>query len=340
MLNSQVPFTHGGAEVLVNGLVRALQEREHQAEVVAIPIRWNPPERLLNTALAWRMLDLTEVAGEAVDAVICTKFPTWAIRHPNKVLWLVHQHRQAYDLYGSTHSEFGPDQAKQETRSAIFNIDRIGIAECRRRFGISRNVSSRLKEFSGIDAAPLYPPVEDRELWPEAYEPFILSVARLDPLKRIGALLEAWPNVDRSLKLKITSDGPLRSELESQARALGLKDRVEFLGRVDDDRLAKLYRTCRAVYYAPVDEDYGYTAVESLSAGKPVITARDSGGVLEFVTDGETGAVTDLSPVELSDAINQFVSIRLAEAQGERGRLKTRDISWDRVVSSLLGGMA
>ena len=51
-------------------------------------------------ALGWRSLDLTETAGRPVDAVIATRFPTYAIRHPRKVVWLIHQYRQAYDQYG------------------------------------------------------------------------------------------------------------------------------------------------------------------------------------------------------------------------------------------------
>ncbi|MEZ4571953.1 MAG: glycosyltransferase family 4 protein [Thermomicrobiales bacterium] len=340
MLHTQIPFVTGGAEVLVTGLVDALQQRGHTAEVVALPIRWNPPDKLLGTALAWRMLDLTEVAGEKIDLVICTKFPTWAINHPNKVLWLIHQHRQAYDLYGSPFSEFGPHAPDQHLRSAIFQIDRAGISECKRRYAISRNVASRLREFLGIESEPLYPPVEDRDLWPESYEPFILSVARLDPLKRIESLVEAWPQVDDRLRLKITSVGPMRPYLEERARALGASDRIDFLGRVDDDELASLFRTCRAVYYAPIDEDYGYTAVEAMSAGKPVVTAADSGGVLEFVRDEETGLVSPLDGPSLAASVNRYLDEDLARKHGGEGTTVVSDISWDHVVTTLLGELA
>lgn len=337
VLHTQVPFVRGGAEVLVNGLVLALRKRGHEADVVSLPLRWNPPEHLLESAIAWRMLDLTEVAGDPVDLVICTKFPTWAVRHPNKVLWLIHQHRQAYDLYGSAYSEFGADWNNQELRAAVFDIDRTGIGECRRRYAISRNVSARLREHLGIEATPLYPPVEDRDLWPEAYDPFVLSVARLDPMKRVDALIDAWPLVDDSLTLNVVSDGPLRSELERRVAQLGIEKRVEFLGRVDDARLDALFRTCRAVYYAPFDEDYGYTAVEALSAAKPVITSPDSGGVLEFIRHGETGEVSSLDPACLAEAVNTYVSTEAALRQGERGRLETSGITWDGVVAALTG---
>src|SRR5437773_2205296 len=95
----QVPFVRGGAEVLAEGLRDALHREGHQAEIVAIPFKWYPPERILDQMLACRLLDLTESSGTPVDRVIGLKFPAYLIPHPNKVLWIVHQHRSAYDLW-------------------------------------------------------------------------------------------------------------------------------------------------------------------------------------------------------------------------------------------------
>ncbi len=337
VLHSQIPFMRGGAEVLAEGLVNALNLRGHQADIVTVPLKWYPPARLFDSAIAWRMLDLTEVNGSRVDAVVCTKFPTWAAKHPNKILWLVHQHRQAYDLYGSRYSDFGPGVEDRRMRERVIDVDRRGISECRARFAISENVAMRLREFNGIEATSLYPPVQDRDLWPERYDPFILSVARLDALKRVDALIEAWPMVDKALSLKITSDGPSRDLLVRRVHELGIADRVEFLGIVSDERLAELFRTCRAVYYAPIDEDYGYTAVEGLTAGKPVISAADSGGVLEFVREGVTGTISQLDPESLSEAINWYLDIDLAKRQGARGQDATSGITWEKVIQSLFG---
>ncbi|HEU4793512.1 MAG TPA: glycosyltransferase family 1 protein, partial [Nitrolancea sp.] len=91
---TQVPFVRGGAEIHVEGLRDALLARGHRAEIVALPFKWYPKEEILKTALCWRLLDLTEANGSSVDLVICTKFPTWAVRHPRKIAWVIHQHRQ------------------------------------------------------------------------------------------------------------------------------------------------------------------------------------------------------------------------------------------------------
>lgn len=337
ILHSQVPFTSGGAEVLVEGLRSTLTERGHQAEIVALPLAWNPPDGLLTTALAWRLLDLRRFNDRTVDLVICTKYPTWAVDHPRKALWLVHQHRQAYDLHGTALSEFGPDAASQETRAHVIEIDRVGIAECVPRYAISRNVARRLQKYCGLAATPLYPPVPRAGLRPESYDPYILSVARLDAAKRVDRLIEAFAAVRSRMQLHIVGDGPDRNALESLTVRRGLAGRVVFHGRASDAALLNLYNRCRAVYYAPVDEDYGLTTVEALTAAKPVITSPDSGGVLEFVTHEATGLIAPLDRDELAAAIDRISDETYARALGAEGPRMTESLTWDRVIDALLG---
>jgi len=337
ILHTQVPFVTGGAEVLVDGLRRELQLRGHAADVVALPLSWNPPERLLTSALAWRLLDLRRFNDRVIDRVICTKYPTWAAVHPHKSLWLVHQHRQAYDLFGTTLSEFTPEKPSQDIRQHVVDIDKLGIGECQPRFAISRNVAARLETFSGLRADALYPPVPRAGLQPERYDPFILSVARLDASKRVDRIIEAFASVRSDMQLHIVGDGPDRLPLEALAVRRGMTERIVFHGRVSDDDLACLYNRCRAVYYAPVDEDYGYTTIEALTAGKPVITAHDSGGVLEFVTNNVTGLVVSLQPGDLAAAVDQLADEAFARMLGASGPNLTSGLSWDRVIDALLG---
>ena len=89
----QVPFVHGGAEVLAVGLRDALTRAGHEADIVAVPFKWYPPDRILDHMLACRLLDLSESMGTAIDRVIGLKFPAYLVAHPHKVLWITHQHR-------------------------------------------------------------------------------------------------------------------------------------------------------------------------------------------------------------------------------------------------------
>jgi glycosyltransferase involved in cell wall biosynthesis len=337
---SQVPFVRGGAEVLVDGLAEALEAHGHRVAVVALPFKWYPKEQLLKTALAWRLLDLTEANGVPIDLVICTKFPTWAVRHPRKVAWVVHQHRQAYDWYGTPLSDFASTPEDRDARQRIRAIDAAGLGECRALYAISRNVAARLDRFNGLRAEPLYPPIRLQGLRPlapgEADDGTILSVARLDAAKRVDLLIEALARTKMPVRARLVGSGPDDEKLRRLARGRGVADRVEFLGAVSDEELVGRYNSCRAVYYAPVDEDYGYATVEAFTAGRPVLTATDAGAVREFVRDGETGAVVPPDPGAFASVLDRWYGDGAsARMLGEAGRDAVAGISWDKVVAAL-----
>jgi hypothetical protein len=74
--------------------MHALRAQGHAAEIVAIPFKWCPPERIVEQALACRLLDVSEWR-DPIDRVIGLKFPAYLIPHPHKILWLLHQFRTA-----------------------------------------------------------------------------------------------------------------------------------------------------------------------------------------------------------------------------------------------------
>src|SRR5438067_5354107 len=137
---TQVPFIQGGAEMMANGLRQALCAEGHEAEIVAIPFKWYPPERIVETMLACRLLDLTESAGARVDRVIGLKFPAYLIPHPNKTIWLVHQHRTAYDLWDHELCDLTNFPNGADVREAIIQADRHFLPQATSIFTISANV--------------------------------------------------------------------------------------------------------------------------------------------------------------------------------------------------------
>ena len=141
----QVPFERGGTEIFADGLVQALRGHGHEAELVTIPYKWYPKERVLTQAFLWRLLDLEEAAGRPVDAVIATKFPSYAIRHPRKVVWLLHQFRQAYELDRTELGQFGESAEDRAARRAVHALDRRVLGEARKLFTTSRNNRQRLE---------------------------------------------------------------------------------------------------------------------------------------------------------------------------------------------------
>jgi glycosyltransferase involved in cell wall biosynthesis len=333
----QVPFARGGAEILAEGLVGELRSREHEAELVTIPFKWYPRARVLTQALLWRLADLEEADGRPIDLVIATKFPSYAVRHPNKVVWLVHQFRQAYDLDGTPLGQFGPDPFDRATRRAVHRLDNASLGEARKLFAISQNVADRLREHNGLEAEVLRPPPQDLDYHCEEYGRFVLSVGRLDRAKRVDLLLEAVA-ANPQLEAIVAGDGPDGARLRQLARELGLNERLTFAGRVDGDELARLYATCLAVYYAPVDEDLGFVPYEAFLSEKPVVTTRDAGGPLEVVADQETGLVCEPEATAVADAIARLAaSPDETRAWGRSGKALAEQATWDAVIDRLLG---
>lgn len=335
---AQVPFVRGGAEYLVDGLHDALVQRGHMVDVVRLPFAWHPAERIPENALAWRMLDLTHVNDIPIDQVICTKFPSYMVRHPRKVVWLVHQLRQAYDWYGTPLSDFFNIPEHRAIRAALLRMDYTGLSEAKGLYTISRNVSQRLQRFNQLASHPLYPPSRYAEkLWAGPYEDFILSPSRLDQAKRLDLLLHALAHTKSHIRAIFAGTGDDRPRLEKLASDLQLGERVQFLGFVEDAVLIDLYARARAVYYAPVDEDYGFATVEAYGAARPVVTTNDSGGVLEFVVDGVNGYVVPPEARAIAVSLEKLmVDAPLAARFGLAGMPLVQDITWDRVVQSLV----
>ncbi|NJN67767.1 MAG: glycosyltransferase family 4 protein [Chloroflexaceae bacterium] len=335
---AQVPFARGGAEYLVEGLRDALLAHGHQVDVVSLPFSWHPAQRILESALAWRLVNVADVCEVPVDQVICTKFPSYLARHPRKVVWLVHQLRQAYDWYGTPLSDLGNMPQDRAVREAIFQMDRRGLGEARRCYTISRNVSQRLRRFNGLESTPLYPPSRHAAaLRAGPYGDYILSPSRLDRAKRIDLLLHALSRTGCEVRAIVAGSGEDRARLEQLAADLRLGERVRFLGFVDDATLVDLYAGARAVYYAPVDEDYGFATVEAFGAARPVVTTEDAGGVLEFVEDGVSGYVTPPDPAALAARLERLMAdAALAARLGLAGQPCVREITWERVVRALV----
>lgn len=334
--HAQIPFARGGAEMLAEGLCDALKRAGHRAELVALPYQWLPHAHLFQSALAWRLLDLTTANGIKVDRIITTKFPSYAARHPHKIVWLVHQYRQAYDWYGTPLSEFTASPQDQRTREKLFALDRRMLGEARARFAISKNVAARLKRFNALDATPLYPPPKlTGKFFAGEYGDYILYVGRLDRAKRIDLLLRALAKTKHG-RVIIAGAGAEERNLQRLAHSLNLAARVEFRGFVEEAHIPELYAHARAVYYAPVDEDYGFTTVEALMSARPVITTDDAGGVLEFIENENDGWVARAEENEIAHALTRaFDDVEICRAYGERGRERVRDISWTRVVEAL-----
>ena len=336
VLRPQVPFARGGAEIFTDRLVDELRARGHEADLVSVPFKWYPGARVLTQAFLWRMLDLEEADGKAIDVVVATKFPSYLVRHRDKRVWLVHQFRQAYELDGTPLAQFGDSSEDRALRRKVQALDRVALSEATRLFATSRNVAGRLDASTGLSAEVLPHPPQPLAYRCEGYGDFVLSVNRLDRAKRIDLLIEAAAR-DGALDVVIAGDGPDRDRLEQLARERGLNGRARFTGRISEGELADLYARCLAVYYAPVDEDYGMVPLEAFLSEKPVLTTTDAGGPLEVVADGSTGLVVAPDVAEIARALGWFREHPdEAASYGRAGKAIAAEVTWDRAIGRLL----
>jgi glycosyltransferase involved in cell wall biosynthesis len=340
----QVPFSTGGAEAHVHALAEALRQAGHQAEVVTLPYKWYPPEELVHQMAMWRSLDLSEITGQPIDAVVALKFPSYLVPHRRKVVWLMQQYQPAYDLW--EHPEFGElarDEHGEEIRRMIWQADALALGEADRLFATSSNVRGRLKRSLALEAEVLYhrSPLSESLLAAEAggYGDYVLLPSRLERRKRQRLVIDALAKTGTDARVVLVGTGPDEDELRRRARHAGVEGRVEFLTDVSNDRLVELYRGALGVCYVPFDEDYGYVTLEGFAARRPVITATDSGGPLEFVHDGETGIVADRDPGSVADALDRLRSEPgLAERLGGAGHeeLLASVPGWPEIVDRIL----
>lgn len=332
VLGAQMPFMRGGAEMAMDNLVAALTGAGHQAEQVRIPVAWDRA-RLFDAILAWRLVPLD------ADIVIATTFPSYFAKHPHKVVWLAHQHRPAYDLAGSPWSDIGLDDISLETQRLLADWDCRVLEEAQCLFTTSRVVGDRLLRFNGLASTPVYhpPPLSD-VLHRGPFENYVFAPSRFAANKRLHLTVEALAQMPSHLHAVLTGPGALEDELVSIATRLRVRDRLEITGFIDDARMVDRFARALAVLYLPYDEDYGYVTLQAFLAGKPVITSRDSGGVLEWVEDGVNGFVTDGTPEAVADAVARLDADRdLARRLGEAGRARAATLRWDTVIDQLIG---
>lgn len=343
ILTVQVPFITGGAEILTNSLKSELIARGFEADIISIPFKWYPPERILDTMCMARLIDIEEVNGVKIDRTIAMKFPAYHIQHPNKIGWIMHQHRQAYELYDTSYGDLHNSEIGQRVTSEIHRWDNnLLCREFHHIFTIANNVASRLKKYNQIDAEPLYhPPLNYDHFRCEEFGDFVLYPGRFDSIKRQHLIVEAISKIQSPVNLVLIGsyNSHYGQSILEMVDKLGLKNRVHILGIIDEFEKIELYSKCLAVYNGVYEEDYGYVTLEGFFAKKPVITHYDSGGPLEFIINEYNGFITNPVSEEIALKLDFLYKAKdLARQMGLAGynTILEKNISWDYAIERLL----
>ncbi len=340
VVTSDVAFVEGGHLTMARAVVRTLREMGHEADLMCTP--QNRFGRQLSAYWATRLTDVgMDGLGRPIDRVVSLPFPSYADPPPVHVCWLNHRMREYYDLWDDLRSRLSRRGRIKEglRRALIRRLDRrLLTRNVRKLFTISGEVSRRLERWGRIPSEVLYPPPPPRPYRTDGYGGFVFAVSRLTRLKRLDLLVEAVARMeDKSLKAVIAGEGPERDRLASLIRERGLAPRVSLAGALDEAALIDHYARCRAVYFAPFHEDYGFVTGEAFASGKAVLTAPDSGGPAEQVRDGESGFIVPAEPAAMAGKLDAWAAdAAMAERMGRAGRESIATLSWPAAAERLL----
>jgi glycosyltransferase involved in cell wall biosynthesis len=245
-------------------------------------------------------------------------------------------------LFGCHGKDFWPgDRFFVRWVDASVSASHYNAAQVRKRYSIDPVVV-----YNGVDLEVFKPEPENDGAVLTEYgltetpaHTALLYAGRLVRWKGVEYLIRALPMLNpSSTHLWIAGEGPYEDELRALAAKLGVTERVHFLGRVEQTKLATLYRSCATLVATSfVNETFGMALCEAMACGAPVV-ASDFGGFREVVLDGETGLlVRPQHPADLAHKINIVLADRdLAARMGEAGKQRVNDLfSWRAVADRL-----
>ncbi len=311
----------------------------HEVDVGRYPLFEYPPYDL---ALAVRMHEV--VRSAKLDVLHCH----YAIPHATSA-WIAREmlHETGDDvalvttLHGTDITIVGQDPSYWAiTKFSIEKSDRItAVSEHLQRetvsaFGCTGCAVDVIHNF--ID-----PTVYDRSRYPGALAGMVaapgkilMHISNFRAVKRTVDVIRIFAEVSQSVEstLVMVGDGPDRGMAQDEARALGVADRVQFLGRIEN--VAPLLSSADLFLLPSENESFGLSALEALACGVPVV-ASNAGGIPEVICEGVTGALRPVGDVSamaaaavdiLSDAARWQ---RMSVAAAADARLR---FSEDRVI--------
>ena len=337
VVNTHTPFEPGRADWVADRLCEELTDYGHATDLIRIPFSQEPPEQIVDQMLAVRLIRLSNA-----DRAVALGFPSYFVRHGNKVVWLLNQFRPAYDTGGESHHL--PETALgRHVRSAVQAADHAYLAEATRIYAPSAAARQRLRGQLGLVSDVLYPPLRDAQPYRcDLYGDYVLALGPLtanNPQRRAVAAMSVAHSAARLVMAGPPDNPDSLLALRQLAVERGVEHRVEFMPHpVGGAERVRLLARCRAVLCLPSPEDTcAEIALEAFQSYKSVITFSEAAEVLEFVRDGLNGRVTTSVPA-LAAAVDELTrDPALAQRYGDAAfrEVQRFGISWETVVREL-----
>ncbi|HVF75639.1 MAG TPA: glycosyltransferase family 4 protein [Acidimicrobiales bacterium] len=376
----------GGFELVLQRISRELAAMGHSVEWLTVDVRHvrerafgiDIPDYVWHSqAESFRYLALVDAFSvmrlDAVDLVLSTQPPSYAVHHPRHLALFSHHQRMYYDLSNVwIEAGFAPDVAlHHEAKQLIRSLDYELLRRPGHILAASEVVKERLDRFNGLrETVGVYHagvgvgacevPVTgqgkhaicvSRQEFPKRTELFVHAMKLLPDLKGVAVGGGTRLQYVQSLDAKLSAMGSDIAHVDSlpmwlcrhDDRATGdppVGSNVEYLGHVDDSELSRLYAEAFCVVAPAYDEDYGLTAIEAMQHGKPLVVCRDGGGLTLFVEDGVNGLVVEPTGPAIAAAVQRLrEEPGLAEALGEGARATAATYTWHRAMREINEGI-
>jgi glycosyltransferase involved in cell wall biosynthesis len=373
---SPIPFGPGGAEAVWAGLYfELLRASSHDVELIKVPVRETTLPEVMAAYESFTSLDLSHfdmvITGKYPAWMVSHPRHVVYMLHPLRGLYdsyrffsmpLVETSREpvirqliarAASLHSGAMPEFfeswrtalgalGPGHPALAfpgplARTLVHAMDRVALRSgaVSRYLAISKTVAERADYFpAGVQVHVVHPPSDLAGLHELAGE-YFFTASRHDAPKRLDLLLEGMRHYSGHRRLVIAGTGPETERL----REMAARDpRVELVGRVSQAQLVDHYARAVGVPFIPLDEDLGLITFEAMRAGKPVLTACDSGGPTEFVVPGVNGVVVTPTPAGIGEGLRRLERLGASPLVAEAARRTVSDTTWSHVVEELLRG--
>ncbi|MEM5811999.1 MAG: glycosyltransferase [Candidatus Aenigmatarchaeota archaeon] len=175
----------------------------------------------------------------------------------------------------------------------------------------SVNIQTRIKTIYGIRAPVVYSTCID-EIETSPAKDYYLAPGRLDPIKRVDLIIEAFNRMpDKKL---VIAGSVTDKDYFKKLKKLSNKN-IKIFSNVSEKKLKNLYKNCIATLYMPYMEDFGFIPVESMASGKPCIGANE-GGLKESIINGKTGLLIKPTVDDIIRAV-KWLTLKKADSMKE-----------------------
>ncbi len=331
-------FAHDETRLYAERLCKALAAAGHEVESTTIPFSAAIADIVPETT-AFRLFDLRYGA----DLCIAIGPFSHALRHDNKRLWIFSQYGPFYEHWNTPFGAVTASNTNLVTREYVHGMDRAWISEARLVCAASATLAKAIFEQHEIEPKVLSPALlEDLESVASSHGDYLLAAGPLTETARLPLLLTAFGQSKTNAKLIILGYEFALEEREYIQQLVTGSSRSDSIALEFDpshDRFRALVASAAGFVSTPIRAGTADAfTLAAGSAGKAVLTTKDSGEMARIIEDGVDGYVVDPDPAAVALAMDQIHGSRkLAEQLGSRLSEKLRDMlpSWESIAAEL-----